>query len=179
MLRWFLPKLFSSNVAGESQHQPAVLQGAVGRVKTEFKVEEQHCFHQEFERQLESWCFGLSVLNEEPLPEVVFKVCKEFSATLKEALGKGYAFDILRVAGRISKAAQNVVDTKQLVFSLMSYLPAPQALTPEAQVVFAVVIAQVEQTFGGAVERAKERFQIGAKPEGASICAPASQAPGA
>ena len=134
---------------------PAVLQSDNSRLS----LQAVHTYRKKFEYELDSWCFGLENLGEEPLPQVVFRIVREFRPIFAEAIASGYVFDIDYAAKRIFEASGSVVPLKEIAMAFVAILPEPENLPTEHKRVFTLVLAQVELNHAGAVDRVKQRLQ--------------------
>ncbi len=150
----FLWKSQERPSAAPGEAVPAVLgAGQVARFQ-----EQDHPFKREFDLEIESWCYGLTRLSETPLPKVVFCVVRELRPMLARALASGYVFNIQSVADRIAIAARGSVEQKAIAFALLAILPEPGTLPLEQKRLFATIVAQVEASHGGAVDRVRQRM---------------------
>jgi hypothetical protein len=120
---------------------------------------QDHSFKKIFEHEVNSWCYGLENLGEAPLPQVVFRVVREFRSVFTQAIEQGFVFDIDQVARRIFSASGQAVPLKELAMALVAILPNPEKLPVERKRTYALVLAQVELSHSGAVERVKQRIQ--------------------
>ncbi|MBX7144661.1 MAG: hypothetical protein K1X79_09445 [Oligoflexia bacterium] len=111
-----------------------------------------------FKVEIEGWCYGLSNYPGEIFPGLIHRVIKELSPSFREALEHGVAFNILEISQKFSKAAKYLVHEKEIAFSILSQFPHPASLTEDAQFVMAQIIDQVEQTYGGALERLHKKW---------------------
>ena len=118
-----------------------------------------HSYRKKFEYELNSWCYGLENLGEVPLPQVVFRVVREFRSVFAEAITVGYVFDIDYAARKICEASKKVVSLKEIAMALVAVLPEPESLPVEQKRVFTLVLAQVELSHAGAVNRVKQKLQ--------------------
>jgi len=143
----------------EQSFSPSVM--GEGRAVLPSFSENVHPLKQRFDIEVDSWCFGLESLNDLPLPQVVFKVVRELRPLLKEAIEQGYAFDIRVLSEKLFFATKKTVPKKELTFALLAILPDPETLNIEQKTTFAVIVAQVEVTEGGAVERVRQRWNLG------------------
>jgi hypothetical protein len=118
-----------------------------------------HSYKKKFDYELNSWCFGLEKLGEEPLPQVVFRVVREFRTIFAEAIASGYVFDIDFAARKIFEASQKVVPLKEIAMAFVAILPEPENLPLDQKRVFTLILAQVELSHAGAVDRVRQRIQ--------------------
>jgi len=133
---------------------PSVLQSNNSRVS----IQSVHFFQKKFEYELDSWCYGLETLGETPLPQVVFRVVREFRSVFADAINHGFVFDIDLAARKIAEASSNVVPLKELAMALVAILPDPEKLPIEQKRIYALVLAQVELSHSGAVNRVKQKL---------------------
>lgn len=163
-----------SDELGEGTFSPAVLGSSSTR--TPSFTEAPHPFQRKFEIEIESWCFGLEQLKEPPLPQVLFKVIRELRGVLLGAIEAGYAFDIRITAEKLFFAAKKTVPQKEILFALLAILPDPESLPVEQKRIFSVIVAQVEMVEGGAVQRMRQRWNLGKPQEGSVAAIPTSGA---
>jgi hypothetical protein len=113
-----------------------------------------------FEIEIDGWCYGLANFGGEIEPAIVFRVISEIAPGYKAAIENNYIFDILDVATRISKAAKYLIKEKEIAFAILSNLPSPNTLDEDGQFVLAQVIDQVEQAYGGAIDRLQKKWSF-------------------
>jgi hypothetical protein len=130
-----------------------------------FKVKDK--FDEIFKVEIEAWCYGIATYPAEIFPALIHRVVKELGVTFREAIINHMAFDVIDVATKISKAGKYLVDEKEIAFSILAQLPNPNVLDEEGQYVLANVIDQVEQAYGGALERLQRRWAHNGKKEAA------------
>jgi hypothetical protein len=118
-----------------------------------------------FQIEMEGWAYGLANYPGEIFPELVFRVVRELESSFVTALQNGFAFNILELSETFSKAAKYLVHEKDICFCILSILPLPTTLDLDAQFTMAQVIDQVEQTYGGALERMEKKWQWEQKAE--------------
>ncbi len=120
---------------------------------------EQHPFKRAFEREIDSWCYGMEKLGEVPLPQVVFKIIRELRAVFEEATKQGYVFDIDFVARRLYESSGKIVPLREVVFALVAVLPNTESLSNDEKRTYALTLARLERSHSGAVDRVKQRVQ--------------------
>lgn len=108
---------------------------------------------------MEGWAYGLANYPGEIFPELVFRVIRELESSFVTAISNGYAFNIIELSELFSKAAKYLVHEKDICFCILSILPLPGSLDLDSQFVMAQVIDQVEQTYGGALERMEKKWK--------------------
>jgi len=111
-----------------------------------------------FEIEMDGWCYGLANYGGEIEPAVVFRVIYELTPAFKTAVESNFIFDVLDVSTRFSKAARYLVKEKEISFVIISNLPSPNTLDEDGQFVLAQIIDQVEQAYGGALERLQKKW---------------------
>lgn len=115
-------------------------------------------FDEIFKVEIEAWCYGISTYPGEIFPALLHRVVKELGVVFREAVANGLVFDIVDVATKLSKAGKYLVDEKELTFSVLAQLPNPATLNEDQQYVLANIIDQVEQAYGGALERLQRKW---------------------
>ena len=111
-----------------------------------------------FEIEMDGWCYGLEQYPGEIFPGLVHGVVRELKESFTAAIEYGYPFDILELSAKISKAAKYLVHEKEIAFSILAQFPRPGLLTEEGQYTMAQIIDQVEQHYGGALERLQRKW---------------------
>ena len=112
-----------------------------------------------FQIEMEGWAYGLSNYPGEIFPELVFRVVRELESSFTTAIQNGHAFDIIELSQLFSKSAKYLVHEKDITFCILSVLPAPSKLDLDGQYVIAQIIDQIEQTYGGALERMEKKWR--------------------
>lgn len=115
-------------------------------------------YNEIFEIEVDGWCYGLANFSGEITPPIVFRVIGELSPSFRAAIESNVVFDLLDVATRLSKAAKYLVKEKEIAFAILSQLPSPTSLDEDGQFILAQVVDQVEQAYGGALERLQRRW---------------------
>lgn len=107
---------------------------------------------------MEGWCYGIQNYPGEIFPGLIHAVVKELAAGFKLAIQHNYAFNVLELSAKLSKAAKYLVHEKEVAFSVVAQLPSPHDLTPDEQFVLAQIIDPVEQAYGGVIERLERKW---------------------
>lgn len=115
-------------------------------------------FDEIFEIEIDGWCYGIQNYPGEKYPGLIHGIVRELRPTFVAALEHHYAFNIIEVGKRISRAAKYLVHEKEIVFSILAHFPRPSELDEEGQYVMAEVVDIVEQKWGGALERLQRRW---------------------
>ncbi|MGI6524219.1 MAG: hypothetical protein ACOX2O_02855 [Bdellovibrionota bacterium] len=115
-------------------------------------------FNEVFDIEMDGMCYGIEKYPGEIFPGLVHALIKELSISLKLAVENYYPFDIIALAKKMSKAAKYLVNEKEITFSILAYLPHPNTLDEDGQFTLAQIIDQVEQTYGGALERLQRKW---------------------
>jgi hypothetical protein len=111
-----------------------------------------------FQIEMEGWAYGIANYPGEIFPELIFRVIRELEPSFIEAIQHYYSFDIVEVATMFSKAAKYLVHEKDITFCILSILPPPSTLEEPAQFVLNQIVDQVENTYGGAIERMEKKW---------------------
>jgi len=111
-----------------------------------------------FEVEVDGWCYGLSQFQGEIQPAIVFRVVGELAVSFHAAVSNNVIFDVIDVATRLSKAAKYLVHEKEITFAILAQLPSPSLLNDEGKFVLAQVVDQIEQAYGGALERLQKKW---------------------
>jgi hypothetical protein len=133
---------------------PSVLQSDTSRLS----LQSVHSYKKKFDYEVNSWCYGLENLGEAPLPQVVFRIVREFRPIFAEAINTGFVFDIDQAAKRIFEAAGKTVPLKEIAMAFVAILPEPEQMPIEQKRVYTLVLAQVELHYAGAVDRVKQKL---------------------
>ncbi|NLF25738.1 MAG: hypothetical protein GX589_08815 [Deltaproteobacteria bacterium] len=121
-------------------------------------------FGEVFEIEMSGWCYGIEKYPGEIFSGLVHAVIRELAPSFRAAIEHGYPFKVLDLASRISKSAKYLIHEKEIAFSILAQLPNPATLSGEdAQFTLAQVIDQVEQAYGGALERLQRKWHFDAK----------------
>lgn len=111
-----------------------------------------------FEIEVDGWCYGLEHFPGEIQPAIVFRVVGELSVSFRAAVENHVIFDLLDVANRLARAGKYLVREKEVAFAILAHLPSPSTLDEDSQFVLAQVVDQVEQAYGGALERLQKKW---------------------
>lgn len=121
-------------------------------------MEVKNRYDEIFAVELEGWCYGLQNYPGEIFSGLVHAVIKELRPSFKDAIQSLVLLDLLAISKKISRAAKYLVHEKEITFSILAQLPNPSELDEDAQFVLAQVIDQVEQAYGGALERLHRKW---------------------
>jgi hypothetical protein len=113
-----------------------------------------------FNVEVDGWCYGIANYPGEVFPALVHSVVKEMAPSFTAAIESNVIFDVLDVATRLSRAAKYLIDDREITFSILSQLPGPSSLSEDGQFVLAQIIDQVEQAYGGALERLERKWNL-------------------
>lgn len=113
-----------------------------------------------FNVEVDGWCYGIQNYPGEVFPALVHSVVKELAPSFRTAIESNFVFDVLDISTRLSRAAKYLVDEREIAFSILSQLPCPHVLSEEAQFILAQVIDQVEQAYGGALDRLERKWNL-------------------
>ena len=111
-----------------------------------------------FEIEVDGWCYGLENFPGEIQPAIIFRVVGELAVSFKAAIENYVIFDLLDVSNRLARAGKYLVREKEVAFSILSQLPSPSSLDEDGQFVLAQVVDQVEQAYGGALDRLQKKW---------------------
>ena len=117
-------------------------------------------FNEVFDIEMAGWCYGIERYPGEIFSGLVHAVIKELRGSFKVAIQHNYVFNVLLLAKNYSKAAKYLVHEKEIVFSILAQFPNPADLNEEAQFTMAQIIDQVEQQYGGALQRLQRRWNF-------------------
>jgi hypothetical protein len=111
-----------------------------------------------FKIEIDGWCYGVANYPGEVFPGLVHRVVKELGPSFKEALEHNVVFNVIEISQALSKAAKYLVNEKEIAFGILTQFPHPSILDEDSQFIMAQVIDQVEQTYGGALERLHKKW---------------------
>lgn len=117
-------------------------------------------FAEIFRVEMDGWAYGLANYPGEIFPELVFRVVRELEPCFVSAIQNGYVFNILELGANFSRAAKYLVHEKDIIFCILSVFPTPSRFDEDGQFVMANVIDQVEQAYGGALERLEKKWRF-------------------
>jgi len=115
-------------------------------------------FDEVFEIEMDGWSHGISNYPGEIFPGLVHSIVKELRPSFKAAFEYNYVFNIHKIATKFAKATKFRVPEKEIAFSILAQFPNPAGLTEDEQFVMAQIIDQVEQEYGGALDRLKSKW---------------------
>jgi len=115
-------------------------------------------FDEIFSIEIDGWCYGIQNYPGEIFPGLVHAVIRELRGSLKAAVEHNLVFDLLLISKNMSKAAKYLVHEKEIAFSILAQLPHPHDLDEDGQFVLAQIVDQVEQEYGGAIERLQRKW---------------------
>ena len=122
-------------------------------------LEVKHSFNEIFDVEVDGWCYGLTHFPGEIHPAIVFRVIKELSLAFNEAVKAHYVFNVLDLALKLSRSAKYLVGEREIAFAILAELPNPLELSEEEQFIVAQIVDQVEQAYGGVVERLTRKWR--------------------
>ena len=115
-------------------------------------------FDEIFEVEIDGWCYGLSHFPGEIHAALVHRVIKELGQSFKDAVDHNFVFNVLELSTRISRAAKYLVPEREVAFAVIYQLPNPAEFGEEGQFVIAQLVDQVEQAYGGALEKIQRKW---------------------
>lgn len=115
-------------------------------------------FDEIFAIEIDGWCYGIQNYPGEIFPGLIHAVIRELRRSFKKAIEHNVAFDVLEISKSFSRAAKYLVHEKEIAFSVLAQLPSPMELDEDGQYIMAVIIDQVEQEYGGALERLHRKW---------------------
>ena len=115
-------------------------------------------YNEIFDIEMDGWCYGIEKYPGEIFAGLVHAIVRELRPSFKAAMEHLYAFDVIALSRKLSKAAKYLVHEKEIAFSILAQFPHPSAIPEESQFVMAQIIDQVEQEYGGALERLQRRW---------------------
>lgn len=112
-----------------------------------------------FEVELRCWCMGLSRSTDHIDRSVLHQVIKEFAPVLREAIENLYECDLVETTNRLITSSRCHISEKEIVFYILSHLPAPAELPKEQADVLLRIVNQVEKAYGGAFTRLERKWK--------------------
>ncbi len=116
-------------------------------------IEVKNRFNEIFEIEMDGWAYGIEKYPGEVFSGLVHAIVRELRFSFRTAIEHHYVFDVHALAAKLAKAAKFLVPEKELAFSILAQLPNPTKLDEDEQFVLAQIIDQVEQAYGGALDR--------------------------
>lgn len=116
-------------------------------------------FDEVFKIEMEGWCYGIEHYPGEIFPGLVHMVIQELAPSFSMAFECNYAFDLLELANKFTKAAKYLVHEKEIAFSMLAQFPNPHEMGEDAQFAMAQVVDQIEQAYGGALSRLNTKWE--------------------
>ncbi len=117
-------------------------------------------FSEIFAVEIDGWCYGIANYPGEIYPELVHRVIKELRESFRVAIEHGVMFDILDIAGKISKASKYLVGEKEAAYSILAQLPNPARLPEDQMYTMASIIDKVEAVYGGTLEKLQRKWVV-------------------
>lgn len=115
-------------------------------------------FDEIFAIEIEGWCYGIQNYPGEIFSGLIHAMVKELRPSLQAAIEHNVLFDILAISKKFSRAAKYLVHEKEIAFSILAQLPNPSDLDEDRQFIMAQIIDQVEQAYGGALDRLQRKW---------------------
>ncbi len=115
-------------------------------------------FDEIFAIEIEGWCYGIQNYPGEIFSGLIHAMVKELRPSLQAAIEHNVLFDILAISKKFSRAAKYLVHEKEIAFSILAQLPNPSELDEDRQFIMAQIIDQVEQAYGGALDRLQRKW---------------------
>ena len=115
-------------------------------------------FDEIFEVEIDGWCYGLSHFPGEVHAALVHRVLKELGHSFRDAIDHHFVFNILELSTRLSRAAKYLVPEREIAFAVLYQLPNPAEFGEEGQFIIAQLVDQVEQAYGGALEKIQRKW---------------------
>ncbi len=125
-------------------------------------------FNEVFDIEMDGWCYGIEKYPGEIFPGLVHAVIHELADSFRLAIKHSYPFDVITLSDKISKAAKRLVNEKEVAFAILAQLPHPSTLDEDEQCTMGVIIGQVEDAYGGALERLQRKWSAQKKMSKAS-----------
>jgi len=122
------------------------------------KLEVKDKFDEIFSIEIDGWCYGIQNYPGEIFPGLVHAVIRELRPSFRVAIDHNLVFDLLLISKKISQAAKYLIHEKEVAFSILAHLPSPNQLDEDGQFILAQIIDQVEQEYGGAIERLQRKW---------------------
>ena len=76
-----------------------------------------------------------------------------------EAVRAHYVFNILDLSLKLSRAAKYLVSEREIAFGILGELPNPFNLGEDEQFVIAQIVDQVEQAYGGVLDKLSKKWR--------------------
>lgn len=115
-------------------------------------------FDEIFSIEIDGWCYGIQNYPGEIFPGLVHAVVRELMPSFRAAIDHNVVFDILALSKKMCRATNFRVKEKEIAFGVLAHLPNPSELDENGQYILAQIIDQVEQAYGGALERLQRKW---------------------
>ena len=115
-------------------------------------------FDEIFSIEIDGWCYGILNYPGEIFPGLIHAVIRKLRGSFRAAVDHNLVFDLLLVSKKMSQSAKYLVHEKEIAFSILAQLPHPHELDEDGQFVLAQIVDQVEQEYGGAIERLQRKW---------------------
>lgn len=112
-----------------------------------------------FVHEMSEYLHALENYPGEIFPELVFRFVRELEESFVQAIGHHVAFDLLAISKQIARSGKYLVHEKDIAFCILSILPPPSKFDEEAQFILGQIVDQVEQAYGGALERLEKKWR--------------------
>ena len=115
-------------------------------------------FSEVFDIEMDGWCNGIENYPGEIFPGLIHAIIRELAESFRLALEHGYIFNIIALSQKIQKSAKYLVHEKEIAFSIIANFPHPNSLNEEALFTMSQILQQVEDAYGGALERFQHKW---------------------
>ncbi|MCB0318350.1 MAG: hypothetical protein KDD56_06300 [Bdellovibrionales bacterium] len=123
-------------------------------------IEIRERFNEYFDIEIEGWIHGITNYPGEIYKELVHTIIRELRPAFEQAIIHFYPFDIVDISLKLSKAAKYLIHEKEIAFCILAQFPHPTQLDENSLFIMGQVIDQVENEWGGAVERLNRKWQL-------------------
>lgn len=118
----------------------------------------KNSFDEIFAVETDGWCYGIANYPGEIHPALVHRMVKELAPLLREAVENNLIFNVLALAEKLSRAAKYLVPEREIAFGILASLPHPADFGEEGHFVLGQLVDQVENAYGGALDRMQQKW---------------------
>lgn len=110
-------------------------------------------FSDSFDNLIKAFCDGLKSYQGEVHSELVYQLIPSLKPAFLEALSKGHAFDVLRIAEQFCEAGLFRLNPEGVLSRLLNLFPHPKEMSLEEQGIFAMILDPIDQALPGTLKR--------------------------
>ena len=113
-----------------------------------------------FAIEIEGWCYGIEHYPGEVHPALVHRIIKELGESFRMAISHGVEFNVIELAGKISKAAKYLLPERDVALSVLSQLPCPTGLNEQETQTLHAIVLNVDSVYPGTLQRLQRKWEL-------------------